>query len=183
MTTLPVLNPLGDKEAAGDRKLPAAAINCMWYYSITWSMVTWDISPFTNMSIFFNWLRADLMVSSTWSLCSTLMYTAISHPSLTWRTSITRGTHLLPVPFLNCTAACNTSRDHYIILISSVYFLQAFSFSTAYYRVTSVSAMHTLGYKSSLNQSISPHQNLCYSHSNARASSRNHSNLIFQYIG
>lgn len=27
MITLPVLNPLGDKEAAGDRKLPAAAIN------------------------------------------------------------------------------------------------------------------------------------------------------------
>ena len=29
MITLPVLNPLGDKEAAGDRKLPAAAINCI----------------------------------------------------------------------------------------------------------------------------------------------------------
>ena len=32
MVTLPVLNPLGDSELAGDKKLPAAAVNC---YGIT----------------------------------------------------------------------------------------------------------------------------------------------------
>lgn len=156
-TTLPVLNPLGDNELAGDRKLPAAATNAL-YSNLTWYKVMWELLPFTNILIFFIWFRADAMTSSTCSLYSsvngTCCHALVSKWILTLRTSITIGIHLLPVASLNCTAACSTLRHHYVIIWSS-YFLQSLSFSTAYHRIASmpmtISIIHRIGFTNLIN--------------------------------